>query len=60
MDPLESHVSDIASRMGVSNGYASKYKTRLLAAGVIGERARGVVGFDIPGFKEYALARKGA
>ena len=57
-DRTESRLSDVASRMGVSNGYASKYKTRLLAAGVIGERARGVVGFDIPGFREYALARK--
>ncbi len=57
-DPTESRLSVIASRMGVSNGYASKYKTRLLAAGVIGERARGIVGFDIPGFREYVLARK--
>ena len=57
-DPTESRLSDVATRMGVSNGYASKYKTRLLAAGVIGERARGIVGFDIPGFREYALARK--
>lgn len=57
-DPVESRLSTVASRMGVSNGYASKYKTRLLAGGVIGEQARGVVAFDIPGFREYVLARK--
>lgn len=57
-DPHESRLSNIASRMGVSNGYASKYKTRLLSAGIIGERSRGVVGFDIPGFREYVLAHR--
>lgn len=53
----ECRLSGIAAGMGVSNGYASKYKARLLASGVIGERARGVCGFDIPGFRSYVLAR---
>ena len=37
--------------MGVASNYASQYKRRLL--GVIGERGRGLVGFDIPAFKEF-------
>ena len=56
-DPRESRLSDVAARMGVTNGYASKYKARLLASGIIGEPARGMCSFDIPGFREYVLAR---
>lgn len=58
-DAHESRLSDIARRMGVTAGYASKYKTRLLAAGVVGERARGVVAYDIPGMREYVAERQG-
>lgn len=56
-DQDESRVSDIARRMGVSNGYASQYRRRLLEDGVIGERGRGLVGFDLPAFREF-LAEK--
>jgi len=31
----------------------SQYKRRLLEDGVIGERGRGLVGFDIPAFREF-------
>lgn len=57
LDEQESRMTDIATRMGVSSGYASKYKMRLLAAGVIGERARGICGFDIPGFRDYVRSQ---
>ena len=50
-DRAESRMSDIARRLGVSNGYAATYKKRFLASGVIGERRRGVVGFEIPRFR---------
>ena len=56
-DIHESRLSDISARMGVTNGYATKYKARLLAAGVLGEPARGLCAFDIPGFKDYVIAR---
>ena len=39
--------------MGFASNYASQYKRRLLEDGVIGERGRGLVGFDIPAFKEF-------
>ena len=48
-----SGVSEIAKRMGVASNYASQYKRRLLEDGVIGERGRGLVGFDIPAFREF-------
>ena len=52
-DVGESRVADVASRMGVSNSYAGQYKNRLLAHGVIGERRRGTVAFELPVFREY-------
>ena len=48
-DSGPSRVSEIAKRMGD----ASQYKRRLLEDGVIGERGRGLVGFDIPAFREF-------
>lgn len=52
-DSGPSRVSKIANRMGVASNYASQYKRRLLEDGVIGERRRGLVGFDIPAFREF-------
>lgn len=52
-DSGPSRVSKIAKRMGVASNYASQYKRRLLEDGVIGERGRGLVGFDIPAFREF-------
>lgn len=56
-DTKESHMSDIAERMGVKYNYAANYKKRLLAQGVIGEPATGVVRFEIPGFRDYVADR---
>ncbi len=56
-DATESRVSDLAKRMGVSSGYVSQYKRRLLDQGVIGERGRGLVAFDIPAFREFLLEK---
>lgn len=52
-DDGDSSMVDIAQRMDESYAYAAQYKKRLLGQGVIGERSRGFVGFDIPLFKEY-------
>lgn len=52
-DERESRMADIARRMGVSASYASQYRLRLIDQGVIGERGRGRVWFDIPGFDAY-------
>lgn len=52
-DDAISLMADVIKRMGVSASYASQYRLRLIDQGVIGERGRGRLGFDIPGFKDY-------
>ncbi len=60
-DPHESRLAHISSRMGVKSNYATKYKSRLLAQGVIGERGRNnVLGFDIPGFRDFLIREREA
>ncbi len=60
-DPHESRLAHISSRMGVKSNYATKYKSRLLAQGVIGERGRSnVLGFDIPGFRDFLIREREA
>ena len=56
-DDGESRLADISSRMGVKSNYATKYKSRLLDRGVIGDRGGGSLGFDLPGFKDYLKER---
>lgn len=52
-----SRVSDVAQRMGVTTGYAAQYRRRLMEAGVISQRSRGVVGFDLPGWRSFMEQR---
>ena len=54
-DADASALADIAERMGVKSNYASKYKARLLAAGVIETKRRGLYTFALPGLREYLL-----
>ena len=56
-DEAFSKISDIAARMGVSSKYASEYRRRLIAHGVIGSRGHGRVGFELPMFREYLQNR---
>ncbi len=53
----EASLADIAGRMGVASNYASKYKERLLEAGVIGDRGHNVFSIDLPGFRDYLQKR---
>ena len=53
----DSSMADVAARMGKSSGYVNTYRRRMLELGVIGERRRGYVGFDLPGFAEYLKER---
>lgn len=52
-DVGDSSIRDIAERLGKSSAYTNTYRRRLLEQGVIGERRRGVVGFDLPAFREF-------
>lgn len=47
-----SDISDLVERLEKSSSLVAQYRRRLIDAGVIGERRRGVVGFDLPYFKE--------
>ena len=49
----------IAKRMGVTGGYVSEYKRRLLEQGVIEEVSRGEVAFALPGLRDYVLREMG-
>ena len=44
---------DIASRMGVTQDYAQKYRRRLIDSGVITSPRRGEVSFAIPFLADF-------
>ena len=52
-DEGASEFGEIARRMNVSAGYASKYRERLINAGVIYSSAYGELAFTLPFMKEY-------
>ena len=52
-DESRSEFGEIARRMDVSTGYASKYRERLINAGVIYSSAYGKLAFALPFMKEY-------
>ena len=52
-DARESSNADIVERLDRSPAQVSHYRRRLIDAGIIGERRRGVVGFDMPFFREF-------
>lgn len=54
-DETDSQISDISKRLGWSSSQVAQYRRRLIEAGLIGERRRGVVGFDLPFFREYLI-----
>lgn len=56
-DEGPSSTSEIARRMGKSTGYAAQYRRRLLEEGVIGERGRGKVGFELPGWRTFVTGK---
>ena len=57
VDEGASRTSDIVERLGWSSSQVAQYRRRLMDAGVIGERRRGVVGFDMPFFREFMMER---
>lgn len=56
-DARESRLSELADRMGEGSNYVSTYKRRLVEQGVIGERGRSMVAFELPGLREYLRER---
>ena len=58
-DEGDSSIADIGRRLERSSSQVAQYRRRLIDAGVIGERRRGVVGFDLPYFRELLLEHEG-
>lgn len=54
-DEGDSAIADLTKRLGRSTSQVAQYRKRLIDAGVIGRRARGVVGFELPYFREYLI-----
>lgn len=52
-DEKVSQTSDIAKRIGKTDGYTSQYRRRLLERGIIRAQGRGKVAFEIPMLREY-------
>lgn len=52
-DDGSSTIADVTKRLGKSSGYAAQYRRRLLEQGVIGERGRGKIGFELPGWRSF-------
>jgi hypothetical protein len=57
-DEGDSLTGDIEKRLGWSSAQVAQYRRRLIEAGVIGARGRGVVGFDLPFFRDYLLSEE--
>lgn len=56
-DEVESNVGGLVTRLGWSRSNVAQYRRRLLETGVIEVRSRGVIGFDMPFFREYLLEK---
>ena len=52
-DENETTAADLKQRLKWSSSQIAQYRKRLIDAGVIGSRGRGVVGFDMPYFREF-------
>lgn len=52
-DDIASTMADIAARMGVDANYASQYRLRLIAAGLIEAAGHGKVTFTLPRLREW-------
>ena len=52
-DQQESAVADIESRMGRDHGYVSRYRSRLIVAGIVEPTRRGYLDFTIPYLREF-------
>lgn len=53
LDEGPSRIADIASRMGVTDDYAQKYRKRLISSGIIEPARRGYVQFAVPLLGDY-------
>jgi len=55
-DVGESSIAEVAERLGRDHGYVSRYRSRLIVAGIIEPTRRGYVDFTIPYMREFVRA----
>lgn len=53
VDAAESSIADIGDRLSRDHGYVSRYRSRLIVAGIIEPTRRGYVDFTIPYMREF-------
>ena len=51
--PADSAIGDIQDRMGRDHGYVSRYRNRLIVAGIVEPTRRGYLDFTIPYLRDY-------
>jgi len=56
-DPVESSFGEITARLEVDSGYASRYRQRLITAGIIHSSSYGMLAFSPPYMREYLLEK---
>lgn len=56
-DEGESTTADLVERLKRSPQQVSRYRRRMIDAGIIGERGRGLVAFELPFFRDYLAAQ---
>lgn len=57
VDGDESSIADIQQRLGRDHGYVSRYRSRLIVAGVVEPSRRGYLRFTIPYLAEFLRSR---
>lgn len=57
-DERESRIADLVARLDRSSAQVAQYRKRLIEAGVIGQRGRGVIAFELPYFREYLVEKR--
>ena len=55
-DARESSIAEIEERLGRDHGYVSRYRSRLIVAGIIEPTRRGYVDFTIPYMRDFVRA----
>lgn len=56
-DEEESTTADLVERLKRSPQQVSRYRRRMIDAGIIGQRGRGLVAFELPFFRDYLAAQ---
>lgn len=57
-DERESRIADLVARLDRSSAQVAQYRKRLIDAGIIGQRGRGVVAIELPYFRDFLSEKR--